>query len=108
MLEYRGYMGRVEFDAEAEVFHGEVCGLKDVITFKGRTAKEFKAAFRDSIDDYLEFCRDLGQLPDKPFSGRLLVRMPPDLHRHLYNSSLAQRSSLNSLIVEALGKKTAS
>jgi predicted HicB family RNase H-like nuclease len=105
VLEYKGYTGRVEFDNEAEVFYGEVCGLRDVITFQGSSAQEVKTAFRDSIDDYLEYCEELGQEPDKPFSGRLLVRMPPDLHRKLHNSALALEKSLNSLIVEALEKR---
>jgi predicted HicB family RNase H-like nuclease len=106
VLEYKGYTGRVDFDDEAEIFHGEVCGLRDVITFQGRTAEEVKRAFRDSIDDYLEFCEELGQEPDKPFSGRLLVRMPPDLHRELHNTALAQQQSLNALIVDTLEKRT--
>lgn len=107
MLEYRGYTGRVEFDDEAEILHGEVCGLRDVVTFQGRTAGELKMAFRDSIDDYLEFCQELGQEPDRPFSGKLLVRMPPELHRELHNTALAQRKSLNSLVVDALEKRSA-
>ena len=106
MLEYKGYTGRVDFDDESEIFHGEVCGLKDVITFRGRTAREIKKAFRDSIDDYLEFCQELGQAPDKPFSGKLLVRMSPDLHRELHNTALAQQKSLNALIVDTLERRT--
>ena len=104
MMEYKGYTGKVDFDNEAEIFHGEVCGLRDVITFQGRSAKAIKAAFRDSIDDYLEYCRELRQEPDKPFSGKLLVRLPPDLHRELHNIAAAQQKSLNALIVDALGK----
>lgn len=106
MLEYKGYTGRVEFDNEADIFHGEVCGLKDVVTFQGRSAREVKVAFRDSIDDYLEFCSAMGQEPDKPFSGRLLVRMPPSLHRDLHNTALAQQKSLNALIVAVLEKRS--
>ena len=102
MLQYKGYTGRVEFDDGADVFHGEVCGLRDVIDFQGSSAKELKRAFRDSIDDYLELCAELGQEPDKPFSGRMLVRMPPDLHRDLHNTAAAQQMSLNALIIRLL------
>jgi predicted HicB family RNase H-like nuclease len=58
MLEYQGYTGRVEFDAQAGIFHGEVLDTRDVITFQGRSVKELQKAFRDSIDDYVEFCAD--------------------------------------------------
>ena len=75
MLEYKGYTGRVDLDNEAEILHGEVCGLRDVITFQGGTAGELKTAFQESIDDYLEFCQELGQEPDRAFSGNLLVRI---------------------------------
>ena len=102
MLRYKGYTGRVKFDDEVEIFHGEICGLRDVITFQGHSAKELKKAFCDSIDDYLEFCSELGQEPDKPFSGKMLVRMPPDLHRNLHNTAAAQQVSLNALIIGLL------
>jgi len=55
MMQYKGYSGRVEFDDEADIFHGEVIGLRDVITFQGKTVDEIKQAFRDSVDDYLDF-----------------------------------------------------
>lgn len=105
MLRYKGYSGRVEFDGAGEIFHGEVYGLRDVITFQGRSAKELKMAFRDSVDDYLEFCAELGQAPDKPYSGKMLVRMSPDLHRDLHNTAAAQQLSLNALIVKLLEKR---
>ena len=106
MLRYKGYTGKVEFDEEAEIFHGEVCGLRDVVTCQGRSAKELKKAFRDSIDDYLDFCTELGQEPDRPFSGKMIVRMPPDLHRDLHNAAAAQEVSLNALIINLLEKWT--
>jgi predicted HicB family RNase H-like nuclease len=105
VLRYKGYRGRVEFDDEAEIFHGEVSGLRDVVTFEGRSGKELKKAFRDSIEEYLEFCKELGQEPDRPFSGKMLVRMPPDLHRDLHNTAAAQQLSLNALIVKLLEKR---
>jgi len=58
MLKYKGYTGYVKFDDEAGVFHGEVLDLRDVITFQGKTVEEIKKAFRDSVDDYLEFCEE--------------------------------------------------
>ena len=84
MMQYKGYTGRVEFDDEADLFHGEVIGLRDVITFQGRTVGEVKKAFRDSVDDYLVFCAKRGEEPEKPFTGKLMLRLPPDLHRRVY------------------------
>ena len=81
MLRYKGFSGRVEYDEAASVFHGEVLDTRDVITFEGTTVDELEAAFRESVDDYLDFCRQTVEIPDKPFSGRLMVRLPSDLHR---------------------------
>ena len=74
MMEHKGYLGRVEFDAESELFHGEVVGTRDVITFQGKSVDELKTAFRDSVDDYLAFCKERGEEPDRPFSGRFVIR----------------------------------
>jgi predicted HicB family RNase H-like nuclease len=87
MLKYKAYTGYVEFDDETDIFHGEVLDLRDVITFQGKTVEEIKEAFRDSIDDSLEFCRERNEKADKPFSGRLMVRLPPRLHRKVFISA---------------------
>jgi predicted HicB family RNase H-like nuclease len=70
MMEYKGYVGKVEFDDDVGVFHGEVMNTRDVITFQGTSAAELKTAFQDSVDDYLAFCAERGEEPDKPFSGQ--------------------------------------
>lgn len=69
MLNFKGYIGHVEFDNEANIFHGEVINLRDVITFQGKTPEEIKRAFKDSVEDYLEFCKQRYQEPERPFSG---------------------------------------
>lgn len=104
MLKYEGYTGRVEFDDEAGVFHGEVLDLRDVITFHGTCVEELERAFRDSIDDYLEFCEEHGDEPDRPFSGRLMLRLPPRLHREVYIRARQEGKSLNQWIAEKLEK----
>ena len=58
MMEYKGYLGKADYDYEAKIFHGEVIGLKDVITFQGRTVDELEQAFKDSINDYLAWCKE--------------------------------------------------
>ena len=102
MLEFKGYTGRVEFDPDAGIFHGEVIDLRDVITFQGTTVDEIEKAFRDSVDDYLEFCQELGENPDRPFSGRFMLRLPPDLHREAYVNAVREGKSLNQWITDRL------
>lgn len=75
------YSINIVFDAEADIFHGEVVNMRDVITFQGKSTDELKQAFKDSIEDYLEFCSELGENPEKPFSGRFTINLPPELHR---------------------------
>ena len=102
MLEHKGYRGHVEFDAKAGIFHGEVLDTRDVITFQGRSVKEIWKAFRDSVEDYLEFCAERGEEPDKVFSGRLMVRLTPELHRRLSFQARQEGKSLNQLVAEKL------
>ena len=104
MLNYKGYTGHVEFDDKARLFHGEVLDLRDVVTFQGKSVDELEQAFRDSVDDYLEFCEERGEEPDKPFSGKLMLRLPSELHRKVYTSSKKEGKSLNQWIAERLDK----
>lgn len=79
MLEYKGYVGTVE--ADDGIFHGRVAGLRDVITFEGASFVEVEQAFRDSVDDSLAFCAECGEAPDRPHSGKILLRLSPQAHR---------------------------
>jgi predicted HicB family RNase H-like nuclease len=69
MMKYKGYIGHVEYDDEAKLFHGEVVGLRDIITFQGKSVEELEQAFKDSIDDYLTWCKERREKPEKTFSG---------------------------------------
>jgi predicted HicB family RNase H-like nuclease len=102
MMEYKGYIGHVEFDDEADIFHGEVINTRDVITFQGKTVDEIKEAFRDSVEDYLDYCAKLGQTPEKPFTGKFMLRIPPDLHRKVYVAAKQSGESINAWIKEQL------
>ena len=104
MLRYKGYTGYVEFDDEAGLLHGEVLDTKDVITFQGKTVEEMRKAFRESIDDYLEFCASRDEKPEKPFSGKFVVRLPSELHHRASMRAREKGKSLNQLVVEALEK----
>ncbi len=102
MMEYKGYLGRVEYDDEAGIFHGEVVNLRDVITFQGETVQELRAAFQESVDDYLAFCAQRGEEPERPYSGAFTVRIPPDLHRDAALQARLKHKSLNSWVAELL------
>ena len=102
MMEYKGYLGKVEFDADAGLFHGEVIDTRDVITFQGESVAELTRAFRESVDDYLAFCAERGEAPDKPFSGHFATRVPPELHRQISFAASRAGMSLNTWIVEQL------
>lgn len=95
---YQGYFGEATWDDDDEEFHGEIVGTRDVVTFVGSTPKELRQAFKDSVDVYLEFCRELGKEPEKPFSGKLLTRLAPSLHRKLSALAIQSNLSLNQLI----------
>lgn len=102
MMEYKGYIGKVEFDEDAGIIHGEVINTRDVITFQGESVAEVKTAFRESVDDYLEFCRTRGETPDKPFSGQFVTRIPPELHRQVNVAAAVSGKSLNAWVTEQL------
>jgi len=104
MMEYKGYFGKVEFDSEAEIFHGEVINIRDVITFEGVSVEELKRAFEDSVDDYLEFCAERGEDPEKPFSGKFVVRLSPEIHRKAFLKAKLSDKSLNSWVSEVVEK----
>ena len=81
MMSYKGYRAAVTFDDDAGVFHGEVVDTRDVITFTGTSVEQLEREFRFSVDDYLTVCAERGRQPDKPFSGKIPLRVSPELHR---------------------------
>lgn len=103
-FEHNGYIATVELDADSEYLHGRVINTRDVLTFEGRTVAELKAAFADTIADYLEWCQERGEEPEKPYSGRLLLRLRPEVHSHLAAAAARAGKSLNSFVAEALEK----
>jgi predicted HicB family RNase H-like nuclease len=103
-LSYKGYEATIAFDEEADIFHGEVINLRDVITFQGTSVAELKQALQDSVEAYLEFCASRGEAPDKPFSGQFMVRVEPPLHRALVGAARKSGLSLNKWVATTLEK----
>jgi predicted HicB family RNase H-like nuclease len=104
MMEYRGYVGKVEYDDHAEVFHGDVINTRDVITFQGLSVAALRVAFKDSVDDYLAFCAERGEKPERPFSGQFVTRITADLHRSISAAAAISGQSLNSWVSEQLAQ----
>ena len=102
MMEYKGYLGTVEYDSHAKVFHGDIINTRDVITFQGTTVKEIEQAFKESIDDYISWCKEEGVDPEKPYSGKFNVRLSPELHRQAAIMAKKKNVSLNSFVEKAI------
>ena len=103
-MRYNGYTANVAFDADAEVFHGWVQHLRDVITFESDSVDGLKREFRISVDDYLEFCHELGQEPERPYSGRFVLRLDPELHRDAVMAADRHGRSLNSWVTTVISQ----
>ncbi|TIH19867.1 type II toxin-antitoxin system HicB family antitoxin [Marinifilum sp. JC120] len=104
-IQYKGYLGKFEYDPDADIFHGEVINLKDVITFQGRSIDELKTALADSVEDYLDFCREEGDKPEKPYSGKVHLRIKPELHREAAAAAAISGKSLNAWISDTLNER---
>jgi predicted HicB family RNase H-like nuclease len=102
--DYKGYSARVSIDQQQGLLHGEVLGIVDVVAFQGTTVGELVEAFRESVDDYLDYCRQRGEQPEKPYSGRLVLRMTPEMHRRVAMAAGRQQVSMNDWIVAALDR----
>ena len=108
-MEHHGYRATVTFDDDAGIFHGEVIDTRDVITFQGESVMELRQAFAESVDEYLAVCRAGGatdhvwicrRTPDKPFSGRIPLRVTPEVHRAATAAARTEGKSLNSWLTE--------
>lgn len=104
MMEYKGYQAAVEYDDEAKIFHGEVINTRDVITFQGTSVDQLETEFKNSVDVYLAFCQKHGKEPDKPFSGKIPLRMKPEVHRKAYLAARKSGKSLNAWAAEQIEK----
>lgn len=106
-MEYKGYIGSVEFSEEDELFFGTVQGIRSLISYEGTTAKELVTDFHDAVDDYLLLCRDEHIAPEIAYKGSFNVRLGTELHKKAAVYSMNHQQSLNSFVVEAIEMKLA-
>lgn len=102
MMTYKGYTADIQVDTEAGILFGRVLDINDLVTFKGKTVEEIAQEFHNSIDDYLAFCEELGEDPDKPFSGKLPFRTTPEHHRKIFIAAKKAGKSINAWMDEVL------
>ena len=101
-IEYKGYIGSVEFSEEDSVFHGKVQGIRALISYEGTTAQELIDDFHTAIDDYLELCEEENIEPEKAYKGSFNVRISPELHKKAVVYAYSQQTSLNRVMEDAL------
>lgn len=103
---YKGYAARIEFDSEDRVFFGRLAGIQDIITFHGKTVDELEDAFKEAVDDYLATCAQRGEKPNKPYSGKLTLRIPPRVHAAVSTAAETSGKSLNQWVADLLRQAT--
>ena len=101
-MTHRGYTARIGFDAQDRIFFGRLAGINDVVTFHGETVDELEAAFKEAVDDYLATCAKLGDKPDRPYSGKLTLRVSPSIHAEIAAAAANAGKSLNKWVVDTL------
>lgn len=102
VMEYKGYVGSVEFSQEDAVFFGKVLGIRALISYEGKDAKGLIKDFHASVDDYLSLCEAQNKAPEKAYKGSFNVRISPELHKQAAITAMAEQISLNSLVESSI------
>jgi predicted HicB family RNase H-like nuclease len=102
ILEYKGYHAKIEFDSEDLVLRGKIEGIKDLVNFESADISTVEEEFHAAVDDYLEFCKDVGKEPDKEYKGTFNIRISPDLHKRLAIVAMQNGDTLNATVEKAI------
>ncbi|ACO79231.1 Conserved hypothetical protein, HicB- family [Azotobacter vinelandii CA] len=101
----KGYAARIEYSDEDGLFVGHIAGIRDVVGFHGETVKELRSAFAEALDDYLETCARLNRPAQKPYSGKLSLRLTPELHASVAVKAQLANQSINQWVSEVLSRE---
>ncbi len=101
-MRHKGYAARIEYSEEDGCFIGHIAGIRDVVGFHGKSVAKLRSAFEEAVDDYLETCARLGKEPQKSYSGKLMLRIPPDIHAAVAIAAETSGKSINQLVAEIL------
>lgn len=103
-ISYKNYSARIEYDPDDRIFVGHLAGIRDIVGFHGASVDELESAFHEAVDDYLAMCEQLGQSPEKPASGKMMLRVPPEVHRAALIAAETSGISLNQWAAKALAE----
>ncbi len=103
-MTYKGYAAKIEYSDEDGCFVGHIAGIRDIIGFDAESVKELRAAFEEAVNDYLATCEKSGRAPQKPYSGKLMLRVPPEVHARAAMMAEAHGMSLNQWAAEVLSR----
>ncbi len=104
VMTFKGYAARVEYDDEDGIFHGRLAGIRDGVGFHADTVEDLRAAFREAVEDYLETCARVGKEPQRAYSGQVMFRVDPEVHRKAALAAELAGKSLNQWAEEVLAK----
>lgn len=101
-MTHKGYAAHIEYSDEDASFVGHIAGINDIVGFHGESVSKLRTAFKEAVDDYLETCKKLKRLPQKPYSGKLMLRVPPEIHAAVAIAAEVRGKSINQWATEAL------
>lgn len=101
-MQYKGYAAKIEYSDEDECFVGSIAGIKDMVVFHGESVQEIKTAFYEAVDFYLETCAQRGELPNKPYSGKIMLHLDPEIHAQVAIQAEVQGKSFNQFVGDVL------
>lgn len=104
MMKYKGYIAHIEYDEEDRIFVGHLAGIKDIVGFHGVTVDELESAFHESVDNYLAISEETGRAAQKPYSGKLMLRVSPDIHAAVASTAKVNGKSINQWATDILAK----
>lgn len=104
-INYKGYAAKVEYSDKDDCLIGHIAGINDVVGFHADSVSELHTAFEEALDDYIQTCSKIGRSPQKPYSGKIMLRVPPEVHARAAMLAEAQGKSLNSWMTELLSNR---
>lgn len=107
LIEYKGYIGSIEFSQEDELFYGKVQGIRALISYEGTNAQELIEDFHEAVDAYLELCQENGKTPEKAYKGSFNIRVSPELHKKIAIYAMEHDITLNNFVEQSIEKQLA-
>lgn len=103
-MHYKGYAARIEYSEEDDCLVGHIAGINDIVGFHAKSVRELHSAFEEAVDDYLTACKKVGKPAQKPYSGKIMLRVPPEVHARAAMIAEAQGKSLNAWVTDLLSR----